>query len=123
MGNNDLWTSRELFAIRSTRSPATLGRLTDQSRIVRQQNVRIASPHEMFTSRDPGMAHALTDRRSNMSKPTIGAAVFAGAVATSLSSLATAAPLTKAEAGAAAAAGEGKSHGLRLKGPNDFASR
>jgi len=40
-----------------------------------------------------------------MSKSTVGAAVLAGAVATALASLATAAPLTKAETDAATAAG------------------
>ena len=57
-----------------------------------------------------------------MSKPTVGAAVFAGAVATALSSLATAAPLTKAEADAATAAGKEKCYGVALKGQNDCAA-
>src|ERR1700757_3943278 len=57
-----------------------------------------------------------------MSKSTVGAAVLAGAVATALASLATAAPLTKAEADAAAAAGKQKCYGVALKGQNDCAA-
>jgi uncharacterized membrane protein len=57
-----------------------------------------------------------------MSKSTVGAAVLAGAVATALASLATAAPLTKAEADAAAAAGKEKCYGVALKGQNDCAA-
>src|SRR5260370_11823027 len=63
------------------------------------------------------------ERRSNMSKFTVGAAVLAGAVATALASLATAAPLTKAEADAATAAGKPKCYGVALKGQNDCAAR
>ena len=57
-----------------------------------------------------------------MSKSTVGAAVIAGAVATALASLATAAPLTKAEADAATAAGKVKCYGVALKGQNDCAA-
>ena len=57
-----------------------------------------------------------------MSKSTIGAAVLAGAVATALASLATAAPLTKAEADAATAAGKVKCYGVALKAQNDCAA-
>ena len=57
-----------------------------------------------------------------MSKSTVGAAVLAGAVATALASLATAAPLTKAEADAATAAGKQKCYGVALKGQNDCAA-
>src|SRR5215831_1983812 len=57
-----------------------------------------------------------------MSKPTVGAAVLAGAVATALASMATAAPLTKAEGDAAMAAGKEKCYGVALKGQNDCAA-
>ena len=57
-----------------------------------------------------------------MSKSPVGAAVLAGAVATALASLATAAPLTKAEADAATAAGKVKCYGVALKGQNDCAA-
>jgi uncharacterized membrane protein len=57
-----------------------------------------------------------------MSKSTVGAAVLAGAVATALASMATAAPLTKAEARAATAAGKQKCYGVALKGQNDCAA-
>ena len=57
-----------------------------------------------------------------MSKSTVGAAVLAGAVATALASFATAAPLTKAEADAATAAGKMKCYGVALKGQNDCAA-
>src|SRR5260370_41220418 len=57
-----------------------------------------------------------------MSKSTVGAAVLAGAVATALASLATAAPLTKAETDAATAAGKQKCYGVALKGQNDCAA-
>jgi uncharacterized membrane protein len=58
-----------------------------------------------------------------MSKSTVGAAVLAGAVATALASLATAAPLTKASGRQAAAriipadgsvSRDGRANGLRL---------
>src|SRR5262245_66693180 len=57
-----------------------------------------------------------------MSKSTVGAAVLAGAVATALASMATAAPLTKAEGDAATAAGKEKCYGVALKGQNDCAA-
>jgi uncharacterized membrane protein len=57
-----------------------------------------------------------------MSKSTVGAAVLAGAVATALASMATAGPLTKAEARAATAAGKQKCYGVALKGQNDCAA-
>ena len=57
-----------------------------------------------------------------MSKSTVGATVLAGAVATALASLATAAPLTKAEGDAAVAAGKEKCYGVALKGQNDCAA-
>src|SRR5215475_8249513 len=57
-----------------------------------------------------------------MSKSTVGAAVLAGAVATALASMATAAPLTKAEGDAAMAAGKEKCYGVALKGQNDCAA-
>jgi uncharacterized membrane protein len=60
--------------------------------------------------------------KSNMSKSTVGAAVLAGAVATALASMASAAPLTKAEADAATAAGKQKCYGVALKGQNDCAA-
>jgi uncharacterized membrane protein len=57
-----------------------------------------------------------------MSKSIVGAAVLAGAVATALASMATAAPLTKAEGDAAVAAGKEKCYGVALKGQNDCAA-
>jgi uncharacterized membrane protein len=57
-----------------------------------------------------------------MSKSSVGAAVLAGAVATALASMATAAPLTKAEGDAAMAAGKEKCYGVALKGQNDCAA-
>jgi len=54
-----------------------------------------------------------------MSNSTVGAAVLAGAVAAALASLATAAPLTKAEIVAATGAGKEKCYGIALKGQND----
>jgi uncharacterized membrane protein len=57
-----------------------------------------------------------------MSKLTVGAAVVASAVATALVSMATAAPLTKAEADAMTAAGKEKCYGVALKGQNDCAA-
>jgi uncharacterized membrane protein len=57
-----------------------------------------------------------------MSKSTIGAAVLAGAVVTALASMATAAPLTKAEGDAATAAGKQECYGVALKGQNDCAA-
>jgi len=52
----------------------------------------------------------------------VTSAVLASAVATAIASLATAAPLTKAEADAAAAAGKEKCYGVALKGQNDCAA-
>jgi len=57
-----------------------------------------------------------------MSKSTVGAAILAGAVATALASMATAAPLTKAEANAAMKAHKEKCYGVALKGQNDCAA-
>jgi uncharacterized membrane protein len=68
------------------------------------------------------MGARLGKGRINMSKSTVGAAVLAGAVATALASMATAAPLTKAEGDAAVAAGKEKCYGVALKGQNDCAA-
>jgi uncharacterized membrane protein len=57
-----------------------------------------------------------------MATSTVGAAVLVGAVATALASMATAAPLTKAEGDAASAAGKQKCYGVALKGQNDCAA-
>ena len=55
-------------------------------------------------------------------KSKVTTAVLASAVATALASLATAAPMTKAEADAATAAGKVKCYGVALKGQNDCAA-
>lgn len=55
-------------------------------------------------------------------RPAAHAAVLAAAVATALSSLAVAGPLTEAEAKAAVAAGKEKCYGVALKGQNDCAA-
>ena len=55
-------------------------------------------------------------------KTTISSLVLAGAVSTALATLASAAPLTKAEADAAIAAKKEKCFGVALKGQNDCAA-
>ena len=55
-------------------------------------------------------------------RSTISAAILAGAVATALSSIAMAGPLTKVEGEAAMAAGKVKCYGIALKGQNDCAA-
>ena len=55
-------------------------------------------------------------------KTTISSLVLAGAVSTALATLATAGPLTKAEADAAVAAKKEKCFGVALKGQNDCAA-
>ncbi|MCK1275919.1 MULTISPECIES: DUF2282 domain-containing protein [unclassified Bradyrhizobium] len=55
-------------------------------------------------------------------KTTISSLMLAGAVSTALATLATAAPLTKAEADAAIAAKKEKCFGVALKGQNDCAA-
>ena len=55
-------------------------------------------------------------------RSTFSAAVLAGAVASALSSMAIAAPMTEAEAKAAMAAGKEKCYGVALKGQNDCAA-
>ena len=52
----------------------------------------------------------------------VSAALLAGAVTAALGSAAFAAPLTKAEANAAQAAGKQKCYGVALKGQNDCAA-
>jgi len=52
----------------------------------------------------------------------VSAALLAGAVTAALGSAAFAAPLTKAEANAATAAGKQKCYGVALKGQNDCAA-
>src|SRR6201988_394070 len=67
---------------------------------------------------------ATPDRRNpTMSaKHLISSLALAGAVSTALASLASAAPLTKAEANAAIAAHKEKCFGVALKGQNDCAA-
>ena len=55
-------------------------------------------------------------------RTTISTLVLAGAVSTALATLASAAPLTKAEADAAIAAKKEKCFGVALKGQNDCAA-
>ena len=55
-------------------------------------------------------------------KTTISSLVLAGAVSTALATLASAGPLTKAEADAAIAAKKEKCFGVALKGQNDCAA-
>ncbi|GLK73397.1 DUF2282 domain-containing protein [Ancylobacter dichloromethanicus] len=55
-------------------------------------------------------------------KNVVSSAILAGAVATAFASLAGAAPLTKAEGEAAAAAHKEKCYGVALKGQNDCAA-
>lgn len=55
-------------------------------------------------------------------RTTVSSAFLAGAVAAALASVASAAPLTEAEAQAAAAAGKEKCYGVALKGQNDCAA-
>jgi len=55
-------------------------------------------------------------------KNVISSLVLAGAVSTALATLATAAPLTKAEVDAATAAHKEKCFGVALKGQNDCAA-
>ena len=52
----------------------------------------------------------------------VSSALLAGAMATAIASVATAAPLTKAEGDAATAAGKEKCYGVTLKGQNDCAA-
>ena len=52
----------------------------------------------------------------------VTSAFLASAVATAIASVATAAPLTKAEADAMTAAGKEKCYGVALKGQNDCAA-
>jgi uncharacterized membrane protein len=55
-------------------------------------------------------------------KTTVSSLVIAGAVSTALATLASAAPLTKAETDAAIAAKKEKCFGVALKGQNDCAA-
>ena len=55
-------------------------------------------------------------------KTVVSSALLASAMATAIASFATAAPLTKAEADAATAAGKQKCYGASLKGQNDCAA-
>jgi uncharacterized membrane protein len=55
-------------------------------------------------------------------KTTVSSLVLAGAISTALATLATAGPLTKAEADAAVAAKKEKCFGVALKGQNDCAA-
>jgi uncharacterized membrane protein len=55
-------------------------------------------------------------------RSTVSAAILAGAVATALSSMAAAAPMTAEEEAAAMAAGKEKCYGVSLAGMNDCAA-
>jgi uncharacterized membrane protein len=57
-----------------------------------------------------------------MLKTSISTALLAGAITSSLATMASAAPLTKAEADAAVAAHKEKCYGVALKGQNDCAA-
>lgn len=57
-----------------------------------------------------------------MSARILSSALLASAVATAIASVASAAPLTKAEGDAAMAAGKEKCYGIALKGQNDCAA-
>ena len=55
-------------------------------------------------------------------RSSVTTAVLAGAIAAAVASIASAAPLTKAEADAATKAGKVKCYGVALKGQNDCAA-
>lgn len=57
-----------------------------------------------------------------MLKTSISTALLAGAISSALATMASAAPLTKAEAAAATAAHKEKCYGVALKGQNDCAA-
>jgi len=57
-----------------------------------------------------------------MTVKTVSSVILASAVATAIASVASAAPLTKAEGDAAVAAGKEKCYGVALKGQNDCAA-
>ena len=57
-----------------------------------------------------------------MLKTSISTALLAGAITSALATMASAAPLTKAEANAAIAAHKEKCYGVALKGQNDCAA-
>ena len=57
-----------------------------------------------------------------MLKTSISTALLAGAITSALATMASAAPLTKAEASAATAAHKEKCYGVALKGQNDCAA-
>ena len=57
-----------------------------------------------------------------MLKTSISTALLAGAITSALATMASAAPLTKAEAAAATAAHKEKCYGVALKGQNDCAA-
>lgn len=57
-----------------------------------------------------------------MMKTSISTALLAGAITSALATMASAAPLTKAEADAATAAHKEKCYGVALKGQNDCAA-
>jgi uncharacterized membrane protein len=79
--------------------------------------------HDPYSGRVQSGHDIKIDRRHLMSAKTcVSSAILAGAVATAIASVATAAPLTKAEADAATAAGKQKCYGVALKGQNDCAA-
>src|ERR687892_347483 len=73
--------------------------------------------------RTRGMGRVPTTRRKDMStRSTVSAAILAGAVATALASIASAAPLTEEQVKAAMDAGLEKCYGVALAGQNDCAA-
>src|ERR1700750_1308060 len=81
------------------------------------------SLHDSYCGRVQSGHVLKIDRRHLMSARTVlTSALLASAVATAIASVAAAAPLTKAEADAATAAGKQKCYGVALKGQNDCAA-
>jgi uncharacterized membrane protein len=83
----------------------------------------MAAAHETNESMRPFAEEAMQPTMWRRSMKTfVSSLVLAGAVSTALATLATAAPLTKAEGDAAIAAHKEKCFGVALKGQNDCAA-
>jgi uncharacterized membrane protein len=103
---------------------------TWRTRSPRLKKLRLANagavttlPHDPYCRRVQSGHDIKIDRRQLMSARTVvTSALLASAVAAAIASVATAAPLTKAEADAATAAGKEKCYGVALKGQNDCAA-
>src|SRR5260370_34167465 len=96
--------------------------VVSQTRERRPVTAAVCGTNETMCLRQAGDANSRQEKIRMSAKNLISSLILAGAVTTALATIASAAPLTKAEGDAAVAAHKEKCFGVALQGQNDSAA-